>query len=184
MTTSTKIPPFMTLTLKSSLLFAVVGFSSPLHASDLTRLFYHEPAEHWTEALPVGNGRLGAMVVDRTGGAFVTDVGQSGSVVRIDAPNADGQAGPARVALAGHSGLAGLAITPDGNTLLIAQGSDHAAHVLQSRIAADGSLGEPRSHIALGGVGALGGMALARNGSLWLCLPQQHRSEVWCRCRN
>ena len=52
----------MTLTLKSSLLFAVIGFSSPLRASDLTRLFYHEPAEHWTEALPVGNGRLGAMV--------------------------------------------------------------------------------------------------------------------------
>ena len=52
----------MTLILKSSLLFAAIGFGSTLHASDLTRLFYHEPAEHWTEALPVGNGRLGAMV--------------------------------------------------------------------------------------------------------------------------
>ena len=25
-------------------------------------LFYHAPAAHWTEALPIGNGRLGAMV--------------------------------------------------------------------------------------------------------------------------
>ena len=26
------------------------------------RLWYDEPAEEWVEALPVGNGRLGAMV--------------------------------------------------------------------------------------------------------------------------
>jgi alpha-L-fucosidase 2 len=26
------------------------------------RLWYRQPAEQWTEALPVGNGRLGAMV--------------------------------------------------------------------------------------------------------------------------
>ena len=130
-------------------------------------------ASQYADLSGVAQGRLGAMVADRTGGVFVTDVGQSGGVVRIDAPSADGQAGPARVVLSGQSGLAGLAITPDGNTLLIAQGSDHAAHVLQSRIGADGSLSEPRSHIALGGVGTLGGMAIARNGGLWLCVPQQ-----------
>ena len=26
------------------------------------RLFYNEPAENWTDALPIGNGRLGAMI--------------------------------------------------------------------------------------------------------------------------
>ena len=31
------------------------------HAEDLT-LWYQQPATEWTEALPVGNGRLGAMV--------------------------------------------------------------------------------------------------------------------------
>ena len=27
-----------------------------------TLLWYRQPAQRWTEALPVGNGRLGAMV--------------------------------------------------------------------------------------------------------------------------
>jgi alpha-L-fucosidase 2 len=31
-----------------------------------TRLWYDEPAEQWTSALPVGNGRLGAMVFGKT----------------------------------------------------------------------------------------------------------------------
>ena len=26
------------------------------------RLYYHQPASHWEEALPIGSGRLGAMV--------------------------------------------------------------------------------------------------------------------------
>lgn len=29
-------------------------------------LWYNEPAEEWNEALPIGNGRLGAMVFGRT----------------------------------------------------------------------------------------------------------------------
>lgn len=32
-----------------------------------TLLWYRQPAEHWIEALPVGNGRLGAMVFGRPG---------------------------------------------------------------------------------------------------------------------
>src|SRR5262245_47268636 len=32
------------------------------HASPATVLWYDRPARLWTEALPVGNGRLGAMV--------------------------------------------------------------------------------------------------------------------------
>ena len=32
-----------------------------------TRLFYRSPAAEWTEALPIGNGRLGAMVFGRVG---------------------------------------------------------------------------------------------------------------------
>lgn len=33
----------------------------PIHAQDL-RLWYRQPAQLWTEALPVGNGNLGAMI--------------------------------------------------------------------------------------------------------------------------
>ncbi len=45
---------------------ALVLLSAPAHAQDnhaspLT-LWYDEPASSWNEALPVGNGRLGAMV--------------------------------------------------------------------------------------------------------------------------
>ena len=31
------------------------------------RLWYTKPADKWTQALPVGNGRLGAMVFGRVG---------------------------------------------------------------------------------------------------------------------
>ncbi|MBD0260963.1 MAG: glycoside hydrolase N-terminal domain-containing protein, partial [Cytophagales bacterium] len=51
--------------LKSSvfILCTVAGFAqSPRTA---LKLWYNEPAKVWTEALPVGNGRLGAMVFGR-----------------------------------------------------------------------------------------------------------------------
>ena len=41
------------------------GPSAGDHWDDL-RLWYKRPAMFWTEALPVGNGRLGAMVYGRT----------------------------------------------------------------------------------------------------------------------
>nr|MCR4904140.1 glycoside hydrolase family 95 protein [Butyrivibrio sp.] len=31
-----------------------------------TRIYYDKPADNWNEALPIGNGRLGAMVFGRT----------------------------------------------------------------------------------------------------------------------
>ena len=42
---------------------AAIGFTGEAPAPDqpLT-LWYRRPAEQWTEALPIGNGRLGAMV--------------------------------------------------------------------------------------------------------------------------
>jgi alpha-L-fucosidase 2 len=38
------------------------GIIPALHAQQNEKLWYKQPAEAWTEALPVGNGRLGAMV--------------------------------------------------------------------------------------------------------------------------
>ncbi|WKL49697.1 glycoside hydrolase family 95 protein [Flavobacterium pectinovorum] len=44
------------------LLFVMAGFSS--YSQDL-KLQYNQPAVEWTEALPIGNGTLGAMVFGR-----------------------------------------------------------------------------------------------------------------------
>ena len=43
-------------------LVAAASLVSPAHAADDLALWYRQPATEWTEALPVGNGRLGAMV--------------------------------------------------------------------------------------------------------------------------
>ncbi len=47
---------------KNRWLFLFLSFSSPLVAQSNLKLWYNQPAAAWTEALPVGNGRLGAMV--------------------------------------------------------------------------------------------------------------------------
>ena len=47
-----------TLTAGLILILGLAGFSS----GQSHRLYYDEPAEEWVEALPLGNGRLGAMV--------------------------------------------------------------------------------------------------------------------------
>ena len=43
----------------SMLFFMVAGAS---YAQQAQKLWYKKPAKVWTEALPVGNGRLGAMI--------------------------------------------------------------------------------------------------------------------------
>ncbi len=44
-----------------------ISATKAAEASDRLKLWYDEPAKAWTEALPVGNGRLGAMVFGGTG---------------------------------------------------------------------------------------------------------------------
>lgn len=65
------IPRFATAT--AAFLCPVVGmlgvaglYPATLRASESLRLWYERPAEKWTEALPIGNGRLGAMVFGKT----------------------------------------------------------------------------------------------------------------------
>ena len=43
-------------------LFLFLFLSSPLFAQTNLKLWYNQPASVWTEALPVGNGRIGGMV--------------------------------------------------------------------------------------------------------------------------
>lgn len=44
-----------------SLLFVVISYH-PIFAQNKLKLWYSKPASQWVEALPVGNGRLGAMI--------------------------------------------------------------------------------------------------------------------------
>ncbi len=57
--------------LVSFLLIALSVFNAMAHEPTVpgaTKLWYDEPAEQWMEALPIGNGRLGAMVFGGTAG--------------------------------------------------------------------------------------------------------------------
>lgn len=47
---------------KLSILFIGMGISLQVNAQDNLTLWYEQPAQKWEEALPVGNGRIGAMV--------------------------------------------------------------------------------------------------------------------------
>ena len=50
-------------TMLLSLAFGLLSIQNVTAQSDtLLKLWYNRPAEQWVEALPVGNGRLGAMV--------------------------------------------------------------------------------------------------------------------------
>lgn len=46
-------------------LFLLLFVSSPLFAQKNLKLWYDQPAAIWTEALPVGNGRIGGMIFGR-----------------------------------------------------------------------------------------------------------------------
>jgi alpha-L-fucosidase 2 len=58
------LPTIAVLLMSMSLVFCPQAHSSPPDTSQWT-LWYETPAEQWTDALPVGNGRLGAMVFGR-----------------------------------------------------------------------------------------------------------------------
>lgn len=50
--------------IRSKITFFIVGtvLSISVHAQQNLKLAYNKPAENWNEALPIGNGKLGAMV--------------------------------------------------------------------------------------------------------------------------
>ena len=48
-------------------IFSAIAMGDESASSDAMKLWYDEPAAEWVEALPIGNGRLGAMVFGGTG---------------------------------------------------------------------------------------------------------------------
>jgi alpha-L-fucosidase 2 len=72
-------------------MIAFVSVFSGTHAADLT-LWYEQPAKQWIEALPVGNGRLGAMVFGGPAGdrLQLNDITVWSGGPQLDANRADG----------------------------------------------------------------------------------------------
>ena len=82
------------LFLAATLVF-VAACTAPEVDDDL-KLWYDEPAEHWVEALPVGNGRLGAMVF---GGTAYERIQLNEETVWAGQPNSNANPGVAPGAL-------------------------------------------------------------------------------------
>ncbi len=53
--------------MKKCLFILIVLFNAKAFGQSNMRLWYQQPAKDWNEALPIGNGTLGAMVFGRTG---------------------------------------------------------------------------------------------------------------------
>lgn len=49
------------------IVISVIFFSGQVQSQELPVLWYEQPAKIWTDALPVGNGRLAAMIYGKTG---------------------------------------------------------------------------------------------------------------------
>ncbi|MBW4891500.1 glycoside hydrolase family 95 protein [Mucilaginibacter sp. HMF5004] len=57
--------------MKNKLLFAILALPFTGLCQNNTTLWYKQPAKVWTEALPVGNGRLGAMIFGRVNSELI-----------------------------------------------------------------------------------------------------------------
>ena len=84
---------------------AVLALASclPVRGQQDLKLHYAQPAVMWTEALPVGNGRLGAMVFGRVNEELIqlneASLWSGGPVSKNTNPNAFGNLAPTREAL-------------------------------------------------------------------------------------
>jgi len=104
-----RIALVLVLALSLSLSLALPATAS--RANDALTLHYDKPAAAWTEALPVGNGRLGAMVFGRPGEELLqlneATLWSGGPVGENLNPGAFDALGKARAALAGGDYAAG-----------------------------------------------------------------------------
>lgn len=90
--------------MKKSILVIFLTFSGFLYAQKDLRLWYQKPAEVWTEALPIGNGRIGAMVFGRVSDELIqineSSLWSGGPVQKNTNPEAFGYLSKVREALA------------------------------------------------------------------------------------
>jgi len=134
------------------------------------------PLELWADLSGVATGYLGDLAVDAADRVYVDDTGARvlhgepisacGRLIRVDGP------GRQQVLADGLSFPNGIAVDPDGQILFL--GLSGARQVVQMRLWADGSIGEPRPFarqtpdgLALepAGAGTAGGRGV------WVCHP-------------
>ena len=127
----------------------------------------------------VPDGRWNDIVVDGRGNAYVNEIG-------FDFPG--GEFAPGRVALVTPDGdvreaardLAfpnGMAVTPDGSTLIVAE--SYAARLTAFTIGADGGLSDRRVWADLGAGAAPDGICLDADGAVWFAeVPGQRCVRV------
>ncbi|MGB2921399.1 MAG: SMP-30/gluconolactonase/LRE family protein [Mycobacterium sp.] len=116
---------------------------------------------------------LGDMVVDRHGCAYVgSEAREGGVIVRVD-PGRDG-AGRATVVAGDLDFPNGMAITPDGATLIVAEST--ARRLTAFTIAADGSLCERRV-FADDLDGPPDGICLDDGGGVWTAMTLAHQFQ-------
>lgn len=122
---------------------------------------------------PLTQFLINDMIVDRQGRAYVSQPGFDMFAARIEARTTDiiliEPGGTARIAASGLHSPNGLAISPDGSTLFVAESS--AGRISTFAIAADGSLSDPRIFAQLPDGGIPDGICVDDSGGVWAAAP-------------
>jgi sugar lactone lactonase YvrE len=127
----------------------------------------------YADLKPLTRFPINDMVVDRQGRAYVSQPGFDMWAERIEPRTTDiiliASDGRARVAASGLNSPNGLAISPDGSTLFVAESS--AGCISTFAIAADGSLSQHRVFAQLPEGGIPDGICLDDSGGVWAGVP-------------
>jgi sugar lactone lactonase YvrE len=122
---------------------------------------------------PLTRFHINDMVVDRQGRAYVSQPGFDMWAERIEPQTTDiiliEPDGRARIAASGLNSPNGIAITPDGATLFVAESS--AGRISTFAIVADGSLSGHRVFAQLPDGGIPDGICLDDSGGVWAGVP-------------
>ena len=118
---------------------------------------------------------LGDMVVDRSGRAYVGSQARTGGViVRVDDPEDPDHDSPATVVATDLEFPNGMALSPDGTTLIVAESTGR--RLTAFTVAPDGSLGGRRA-FAEALAGPPDGICLDDDGGVWVAMTLAHRFE-------
>jgi sugar lactone lactonase YvrE len=122
---------------------------------------------------PLTRFHINDMVVDRQGRAYVSQPGFDMWAERVEPQTTDiiliEPDGRARIAASGLNSPNGMAISPDGKTLFVAESS--AGCIATFAIAADRSLSGHKIFAGLPDGGIPDGICLDDSGGIWACVP-------------
>jgi sugar lactone lactonase YvrE len=147
----------LTVLMDSRVVMRTVGGRSTVHA----------------DLKPLTRFHINDMIVDRQGRAYVSQPGFDMFAERIEPQTTDiilvEPDGQARIAASGLHSPNGMAISPDGSTLYVAEPG--AARLSTFAIAADGSLSDYRTFAQLRDGGVPDGICIDEEGGVWAAVP-------------